>query len=288
MSNKTVMTAALIALFTCGSSYAQAPAPQMQPDREQLERRLNAVGTLIEKSTAARQIEASRDAKAMEKRERARQIHRDAQQAYASGDFALASRLLPEASVQMFEAVRLAAPDQVTADKVRADYNARLESVRSLLAAQKRISSEKGAPAGSAEATREIERTVGEAERLAGTDIGAARATLDRAYLVAKAAIGSMRSGDTLVRTLNFATPADEYRYELDRNDTHRMLIDVLLKNKPGQASAQAYIEKARALRTEAEAQAARGDHAKAIGLLEDSTRELVRAIRGAGVFIPG
>ncbi len=277
-----------LALGLSAIAAAQAAAPSMEVDREQIERRLIAVGTLIDKSTAARQIEASRDARAIEKRERARQIHRDAQQAYASGDLARASRLLPEASVQMFEAVRLAAPEQVTADKARADYGARLESVRSLLAAQKRISAEKGAPAGSADATREIERTVAEAERLVGSDVSAARATLDRAYLVAKAAIGSMRGGDTLVRTLNFATPADEYRYELDRNDTHLMLIDVLLKEKRRQASADGYIEKARALRVQAETQAARGDHARAIGLLEDSTRELVRAIRGAGVFIPG
>ena len=39
-----------------------------------------------------------------------------------------------------------------------------------------------------------------------------------------------MRSGDTLVRSLNFASKEEEYRYEIDRNDTHQMLIKVLVE----------------------------------------------------------
>jgi hypothetical protein len=111
--------------------------------------------------------------------------------------------------------------------------------------------------------------------------------TVDQAYLVAKAAIGSMRDGDTLVRSLSFATPEDEYRYEVDRNDTHRMLLDVLLDPaRAPQASAAA--QKSAALRAQADGVAKSGDFAGAVRLLEDSTRELVRAIRAAGVYIPG
>jgi hypothetical protein len=50
----------------------------------------------------------------------------------------------------------------------------------------------------------------------------------------------------------------------------------------------QAFADKATQLRAEAEAQAARGDHAGAVKSLEDSTRELVRAIRSGGLYIPG
>jgi hypothetical protein len=53
-------------------------------------------------------------------------------------------------------------------------------------------------------------------------------------------------------------------------------------------AGMQAFTDKAAALRAEAEAQARRGDHAAGIKLLEDSTRELVRAIRSGGIYIPG
>ena len=271
-----------------GVTHAQdAVAPKMEVDRASLEKRLAAVATLVESSSAAKQIEASGDARAIEKRNAARSIHKQALQAFQAGDLAKSSQLLPQASVLMFEGVRYAAPEQVTGAKERADFDARMESVKSLLAAQKRIGAEKAAP-GSAETTQTLERLIAEANGLAAKDLPKARATLEQAYLIARASIGSMRSGDTLVRTLNFASKEEEYRYEVDRNDTHQMLIQLLLKEKSGTAGVQDVVTKARTLRRDAETAATRGDHNGGIRLLEESTRELVRAIRAAGVYIPG
>ena len=53
-------------------------------------------------------------------------------------------------------------------------------------------------------------------------------------------------------------------------------------------ASAEKYIEKAGGLRTEAEEAAGGERFEEAIDLLEQSTKELIRAIRSAGVYIPG
>ena len=123
-------------------------------------------------------------------------------------------------------------------------------------------------------------------------DPDAARAALDKIYENVKVSLESLRGGDTLVRELNFETPEDEYRYELDRNDTHRMLVQVLLADKlegsPMRASAEKFIANAKALRSEAEGIAVGGQFEEAIGLLEKSTKELIRAIRSAGVYIPG
>lgn len=268
---------------------AALPAAAQPVDRAHLERRMAAVETLIERSSAARQIEASADAGARARRDRAREIHGRAAAALREGDLAAASRLLPEASVQMFEAVRLAGADAVVAEKRRADYAARLESVKSLAAAQRRIALEKKAADGLAQTSKAIDELVAQAQSAAAAgDIEKARATLDRAYLVAKAAIGSMRGGDTLVRSLEFATKEDEYRYELDRNDTHRMLLTVLVADPAKAERAQAATARAGTLRGQAEARASAGAFAEAVGLLEESTRELVRAIRGAGIYIPG
>jgi hypothetical protein len=70
------------------------------------------------------------------------------------------------------------------------------------------------------------------------------------------------------------------------------MLVRVLLQDKQqapaGEAAVAAFVERARGLRTRAEEVARRGEHAAAVRLLEDSTGELVKAIRGAGVYIPG
>ena len=50
----------------------------------------------------------------------------------------------------------------------------------------------------------------------------------------------------------------------------------------------QGYIARAATLRGEAEDLARQADHAAAILRLEAATRELVRAIRAGGVYIPG
>jgi hypothetical protein len=238
-------------------------------------------------------VEASGSSAAAERREQARRAYREALQAYRDGMLLKSSRLLPEASARMFEAVRMAAPEQVAAGKARADFDARMESVKSLLAAQKRIIAEKPGQPGNAEAVAMVENLISESGRQAAQkDLAGARGTLDRAYLISKAAIGAMRSGDTLVRSLTFASAEEEYHYEVDRNDTHRMLINVLLSEKRATASidsmVKGFIEKAAGLRAQAEQSAHSRDYKTAIRLLEESTRELVRAIRGAGVYIPG
>jgi len=70
------------------------------------------------------------------------------------------------------------------------------------------------------------------------------------------------------------------------------MLVKLLTADKPRMAGMDAmlngFVAKAVGLRGEAERTAASGDHAAAIEQLERSTRELVRAIRGLGIFIPG
>lgn len=265
---------------------------EVKVDPVQLEKRFTSVGTLIEQSSAAKQIKSSGDPRAVEKHEKAREIYRNAQESYNKGDLATASKLLSQASLTMFEAVRVAAPEQVTAPKEKNDFNASLDTVKELLKAHNRVASEKSSPHG-AETTKSIEKYIAEGNKLAveGKYVEGRKA-LDRAYLVAKTAIANLRGGDTLVRSLHFATKEEEYLYEIDRNDTHQMLIKVLLSEKREAAGTDAminnYLGKAKEIRTRAEETAGRKDFEGAIKLLEESTAEVVRAIRNAGVYIPG
>jgi putative ubiquitin-RnfH superfamily antitoxin RatB of RatAB toxin-antitoxin module len=297
--------AAVLALAIPLSSSAQSEPPPpaaesastriqaRQPDRVQLERRFESVGTLLEKSTAANQIETSGVAAALEKRNNAKELYVQAKAALDANDLVKASSLLSAASKMMFEAARLAAPETVTAKKSETDYKNKLESVRALLAAQKRIATEKSDVKGAQESTQQIESLINEAERKATAgQFDGARVTLEQAYLLAKASVSSMRSGDTLVRSLNFATKEEEYHYEIDRNETHKMLVKVLLEDKLGDAPMSPrvteFLTSAGALRGEAEAAASRRDFEAGIKLLEQSTSELVKAIRSAGIYIPG
>jgi hypothetical protein len=280
---KSLMGALLsIALLLPGAAWAQ--------DREQLERRLQSVGTLIESSSAAKQIESSGEPAARERRDNARLIHREAAASLQGGDMPTAARLLDQAAREMMTGARLAKPEQVAGAKAQRDFDARLDSARALLTAQQRITAEKGSKPEAVQATRRIEEQIAEAERRAGAgQIDEARSAVDRAYLTARVSIEALRRGDTLVRTLQFHPPREEYAYELDRYETHRMLIQVLLADrKEAMQVMQGYIRRAVTRRDEAVALAGQGDHASAIQRLEEATRELVRAIRAGGVYIPG
>lgn len=284
----------MIRLLLLLALLAVAAAGAAAQDRETLERRAQSIRTLIETSSGARQIEASGVAAARERRDNARLIHREASAALAGGDLGQAAKLFDQAAREMMDGVRLAKPEQVTGEKAQRDFDARLESTRALLAAQQRITQEKGAGREAQESTRRIEQQLAEAQKLAAQNrLDEARPALDRAYLTARVSIEALRRGDTLVRSLNFASKREEYDYELDRNDTHRMLISVVLADRRDAAGTmppamQASVDKAAALRRDAEAKARTGDHAGAIVLLEDATRELVRAIRAGGLYIPG
>jgi hypothetical protein len=285
------MAASLVlwaAAAVCGAAWAQAAA-SAPLDRDQLQRRLTSLATLIESSSAARQIESSGVASAREKRDNARLIHREAAATLAANDLAAAARLLDQAAREMMSGVRLAQPEAVQSEKDKRDLAARLDSTRALLAAQQRITQEKNAGTEAREATQRIEQALRQAEQEAAAGRTAeARTLADRAYLTARVSIESLRRGDTLVRSLTFASKREEYDYEVDRNDTHRMLVKMVMAERADAAALQAMAERAAALRRDAEARAAGGDYERAIRSLEESTSELVRAVRAGGIYIPG
>lgn len=298
---KAGVVAIVLALGNAASAQTAAPesaATRLSAakiDKDQLLFNMESVGKLLESSSAARQIESSKAPEALAKRERARELYRTAKASLNNGELEKANTQLTEVRAAFFEAVRLAAPEEVTAKKLEADYKARLDSVNALLGAYRRVANEKGSSAKNVnETVAQIDKSVVEAVRLAQSGkYKEGRTELDRAYLVAKAGISSLRSGDTLVRSLNFASKEEEYHYEIDRNDTHLMLIKVLVEEKRANSpmldqQVQGFVTKAKELRAAAEAAAARRDHAQAVKLLEDSTVELVRAIRNAGIYIPG
>jgi hypothetical protein len=280
---------AIAVLVWAGCALAQGATA---PGSDTIRQRLSAVSTLVETSSGAKQVESSGNQAAQSKRAEARVLWRAAETAFRDGDHAGASGLLDEAAKTMFDAVRLAAPEQVMAAKERRDFDARMESTEALLVAQKRVIKEKGIKT-SDQFIKEAEDQLKRANRLAaGGELKSARALLDQAYLSVKAAVRGMRSGDTLVRSLTFADKEEEYRYELDRNDTHLKLVNMLLAEKRTDAKVDAMVQRlldqAGQQRKSAEAAARKRDFESGVRSLEESTQELVRAIRGSGVYIPG
>ena len=259
------------------------------------EDRFSSVSKLVEVSSAAEKIHKSDNEVAKSKHNEARSLLKQAKSMQQQGNTKEADKYLTLATQTMFEAVRLVDKDQSIIDKQQRDYVMRLDSINALCQAYERIRDEKGlVPAKDSELYPFVQSKLKSArsEETQGNYIKG-REILDEAYVAAKVAIEHIRGGDTLVRSLNFATSEEEYVYELDRNDTHKMLVDILLNEKMENNAGiknmvTRHMSAATQLRQKAEAQAARGQHETAVKTLEQSTKEIVRAIRSAGIYIPG
>ena len=255
--------------------------------------RLVYVERLLTESSAAKRVEASGKPEAVRMKAEA-QAHFDEAKALAdSGDNEAAEGELREAIRLMTAAARAANGDSKVSQKQTDDYGSRKESVAALAKAHDRIATEKGMKDMNTVLQQKVAADLAASDALLAAGNGdEARARLDATYESVKMSLEGLRGGDTLVRELNFETPQDEYYYELDRNDTHRMLVEVLLAEKmqasPMRKTADGFIATAGELRVQAEQAAGKKQFEEAIRLLEESTKEFIRAIRSAGVYIPG
>jgi len=261
----------------------------------QTDSRLQSVEKLLETSSAAKQIKGSDNQAAKDKHEQAVVLFDKAKLAQSKGDEQQAADLLKQATKVMFEATRMIKKDESFMAKDVRDFDERRASVDALCTAYESIAREKGIDAATEnELHAFVYKRVDQAEALKQEDrVKEGRKMLDEAYVAAKVAIEHLRGGETLVRSLDFASSEEEYHYEVDRNDTHRMLVDVLLKEKMKtnwgiEAMVTKFMGRAGELRARADEQASDGEYENAVTTLEQSTKEIVRAIRSAGIYIPG
>lgn len=291
MNRKLVVTLALI------SSMATAlltPGVQAEPVKSQdTSARLGYVQRLLTESSAARKVEQSGSAQAREMKAQAQAHYDKAVALYDAGDREAAEAELAESIQLLTAAARSTNGEAPVSQKQTDDYALRRESVEALATAHDRIAKEKGQEEMNRDLQAKVSAGLSKSDALLQEGKGdEARAMLDETYESIKTSLEQLRGGDTLVRELNFETKEDEYLYELDRNDTHKMLVQVLFAEKmeasPMRATAETFIAKATELREDAEAAAGKKEYEAAIELLEESTKELIRAIRSAGVYIPG
>lgn len=248
---------------------------------------------LVTKSVSARRIEESGDVEANANLETARDLVAEAHEDLAAGRVEEADRKLNEALRLVNGETRRLSQDQTKDSQAKRVYDKRLKSVNAFMAAYDRVSTEKGNGTAFQTQIAKIKQQVAAAEALAGKgDYEKAKEVLDQAYNATRASIRDMRQGDRLVRTLNFATAQDEYKYEIDRNDSHFMLLQLAVDQQQLPKSVMPRIEKQRSaaeqLRGEAEKQAAGGDYPTAIDTLNKSTDALLKAIRLTGLSLPG
>jgi len=263
-------------------------------NKTQVNKRIEQVERLIQKSSAAQRVKQSDQPDVQAAYKEVLVLFENARLELTADHLEEASMMLTQVSRDMFETARKTDAEELLNHKRQQDFQNRKSSVEALLLAHGRISQEKKQMRAHEELQKIVDSHVEKANILAEkTELVVARKELEIAYLEVKSSIGILRGGDTLVRSLNFATYEEEYRYELDRNDTHRMLVMVLASKKMDTNSrtkklVQSFLQKADTLREEAEKLATKGNYERSITRLEESTGQVMRAIRSAGVYIPG
>lgn len=254
-------------------------------------RNIQLLSQLINHSASTRQINGSHNLKAKTLYEEAVKHLENARHFEAKGDSEAARNALTKARIKMFQAIRLSGQKDIK-DKQQADYKRRIESTRALLEAHKAISKEKKLGSVAQSVEHHVSKELKKAQQaFQQGDFDKALEIANAAYLSIKISVSRLRNGDTLVRELHFDTKEDEYKYELERNNTHKILVNVLLKNKLTQKKfklVQFGMQKAETLRQQAIEYAKHKKFEKAIATLEKSTQQIIRAIRMAGIFIPG
>ena len=259
----------------------------------QTDTRVNFINKLLTTSSGAQQVNKSNNPEAKALHQGALELYRQAQEETKLGNSTKASALIDQSAKKMFQAIRLATPSSLGNSKLKNDFNKRKESINTLRSAFNRIADENKSCECKDKTNTQITELTSTAEKLmAEGKTVKARTELDKAYQLLKVSIESLRGGQTLVRSLDFATPEEEYHYEIDRNNTHSMLVKLLLEDREvsdytSQKVAE-FTEAAKSLRTTAEKSALNDKFEEAIKLLEDSTKQLVRAIRSSGIYIPG
>lgn len=287
------LVAFFIPLIGGGVVLAESQTPAFSSDPAAVKSRLENVRRLVTTSSGARRIIEGTNATAKLTRAKAESFLDSAEISFRKGDINATQTHLQRATEEMFSAIRHVGTGEDGIEKRIRDFDNKAKSVDVLLTAIDRVATEKGGKEDVKQRAASIRERGQAAQRLADKgQLVVARKKLDGVYEDAKIELERLREGETLVRTLEFANAEEEYNYELDRNDTHQMLLKVLLGDKTKQPGTQKLIDqysgKSEQLRMKAEKEAKGGAFDQAVDSLEQATKYLQRAIRSAGVYIPG
>jgi hypothetical protein len=257
------------------------------------ERRVNSIASLLSESSVSKQIKNSGSDVAKQYFKYAQVSFDNAVEEYRKGDLKKAGFHLKNSKKAIFEAVMYANLKGTGNEQDRHDYEAKRKSVSALTDALRRVSATKGRiEENQAIIDKVIELTKQADQEYFKKHYKKAIEIVHRGLEIVETAIATMRTGDTLVNALHFDSAEDEYKYELDRNDTHFMLLSMFLSEFPDDDTMNKVVDvhksSAREHRSKAEGLSSQGKYKEAIKELEVSTMKIIRAIKSTGSYIPG
>ena len=280
--------AGLLLAVACATAGAQTPAGDAEaPSSRLIAQKLRLVESLLE-PTAAPSAAGGGDA---ETRVLVREGHwliertRQALAAQRYDDAGSAADAALRHAVKV-SARRSSQAGTLGAGAQQASYGRLLEQVATYRRALDDVS---GSGAGQArEAAGRVDTLRSEAAALAnGGRIVDANRKLGEAYRHAVETLSRLRAGQTVTLSLNFATPADEYRYELQRFESSEILVGLMINEGRADGArtrVDGFLREGRRLHGVAAASADSGDHGDAITAMEEAAAQLNLALQAMGL----
>jgi hypothetical protein len=283
-----ILLLAMLFGITASSSWS-ANAQQAPSTHEQ---KLQAVANLLTRSTISKQVLHSNNQAAIQHYQFSKTLYEDAVEAFKAGELNKSDELINKSRQALFDSIEFANLKGSETERSKHHYESLRKSANALIAALQRISDEKGRHDQHQQMLNDIRNQLAQSDNLYFLEeYTGATNKLDGVLKTIKSEISQMRSGETLTRSLSFTSAKEEYVYELDRNDTFFMLIDMFLTDM--ESSPQAIeqindtIRQAKDYRKQAETLAADNNHPQAIKKLEQSTVKIIGQIRHSGIAIP-
>ncbi len=110
---------------------------------------------------------------------------------------------------------------------------------------------------------------------------------LDEAYQMTVSAVAAGHHNKTVVYSLDFASPQEEYEYEKNRYRGNQELVTLMMEKRattPTKRMIEGYISKAQQTFGEAHSVADSGDYSEALREMEKANSELGRAMKMLGI----
>lgn len=274
------------AIVPATSPSAMAQAAESAPDRSVLEQKLKLLEGILNSPKSAR-ISTGSDAEAAALLAQAKKGLDEARLALAAGDTPTAGALLDQA-LKSSTAASSRAARSGTDDAQRARNRQMLEELNSYSASLTQAVLEKGSAEGTA-AVQRIDKLVADAAQLTATGRHAeAGRLISEALNLAVTTVSALRAGQTVVLSLKFDSPADEYAYEQKRHESNLMLVEVLVRDGKVEEGRRKmldrFVDESTTLKSQAEQQAKAGDYPAAIKTMEKANDRLLTGLRASGL----
>lgn len=258
--------------------------------RAEIEQRINLTRSYLESKTATK-IDETGNPQSRQLLQKSRELLQQAITEFEQGSLETAQEKANQ-SLQTFTAAGAASMKKTVSAEthaaqigaIRAEIDAYLESFSAALA-------EKGpSMAGLLDRQYIVDLMAGAEQAQSVGDFAGARSALNQAKQLTVAALIKIRNNETVVYSVEFQTPADEFRYERERYQEYRALGQKLLDSGELEASRLRMFEQQKnhgeRLNQEALSLAGEGDFETAIGRMEMAVEKLVQGLRLLGVTL--